>query len=435
MTFNSLPLFPQIIEAIELCGYHRLTPVQEQVLPLALARHDLIACAQTGTGKTAAYAIPLLQHLMNNRTPEHHVNHTLSALVITPTRELAIQVADNITQYSQVTELKTLAVYGGANINPQRKALGAGVDVLVATPGRLFDLLGQGAVDLSCIDTFIIDEADRMLDLGFVKDIERIKKLLNGQHCCQLFSATYSPAVEQLAQQMLNQPKRVNIKASQQPSTIEQWIYPVDKRRKAELLAELVGRNNWRQVLVFVSTKESAELLLKELRLDGLKGAVFHGDKTQGARNRALELFKSGELRVLVATDVAARGLDIEALPLVINIELPFAAEDYVHRIGRTGRAGLPGKAISLVSRNDEAMMTEIEALIGERIRRQVQPGYEEGAPLPERYRQLAVEPKPKRAYKDNKRGNAKRPSTKRSSTKHPSAKNGGTSQRTTKRR
>ncbi|QLE86347.1 DEAD/DEAH box helicase [Shewanella sp. Scap07] len=405
MTFDSFPLSSQLIDAIAICGYQNLTPVQQQVMPIALARHDVIACAQTGTGKTAAYAIPMLQWLLDNADD----SQSIKALVMTPTRELAIQVAENIQQYSQFAELKTVAVYGGANINPQRKAIAAGADILVATPGRLFDIIGQYSVDLSSVDTLIIDEADRMLDLGFVKDIERIKKHLKPQHCCQLFSATYSEGIAQLAHKMLNAPQKVNIEPGKQAATIEQWVYPVDKRRKAELLAELIGRNNWRQVLVFVSTKESAELLLQELHLDGLKGAVFHGDKTQGARNRALEQFKSGELRILVATDVAARGLDIEALPLVINLELPFAAEDYVHRIGRTGRAGMAGKAISFVSRNDEVMLADIEALIGQVIDRKVQPGYEEGAPLPERYRQLLVEPKAKKTFKHKSRSKSKR--------------------------
>ncbi|MGL4447490.1 MAG: DEAD/DEAH box helicase, partial [Shewanella sp.] len=311
----------------------------------------------------------------------------LRALVMTPTRELAIQVCENIQKYSQFLPLKTLAVYGGANMNPQRKGVEQGVDILVATPGRLFDLIGQYQVDLASVTTLVVDEADRMLDLGFVRDIEKVKRLIAPSHQTMLFSATYSDAVKQLANNMLKEPAWVNVEGSATAATVQQEVYRVDKRRKAELLSELVGRHNWRQVLVFASTKESAEHLQQELTLDGLRAGVFHGDKTQGARNRVLEDFKTGKLRVLVATDVAARGLDIQALPLVINLELPFLAEDYVHRIGRTGRAGLSGRAISLVSASDEPMLAEIETLIGQKLPITVQPGYEEGAPLPARYR------------------------------------------------
>ncbi|MGL4638994.1 MAG: DEAD/DEAH box helicase [Shewanella sp.] len=383
MKFATLGLSSPILNAITECGYQQLTQVQEQVIPLALAGQDLMACAQTGTGKTAAFALPLLAQLASDTLEKP----LLRALVMTPTRELAIQVCENIQKYSQFLPLKTLAVYGGANMNPQRKGVEQGVDILVATPGRLFDLIGQYQVDLASVTTLVVDEADRMLDLGFVRDIEKVKRLIAPSHQTMLFSATYSDAVKQLANNMLKEPAWVNVEGSATAATVQQEVYRVDKRRKAELLSELVGRHNWRQVLVFASTKESAEHLQQELTLDGLRAGVFHGDKTQGARNRVLEDFKTGKLRVLVATDVAARGLDIQALPLVINLELPFLAEDYVHRIGRTGRAGLSGRAISLVSASDEPMLAEIEALIGQKLPITVQPGYEEGAPLPARYR------------------------------------------------
>jgi ATP-dependent RNA helicase RhlE len=388
MKFDSLDLTPSIIKAIGECGYQQLTKVQAEVIPVALTSCDLMACAETGTGKTAAFALPLLEKLLAESLSES----SLRGLILTPTRELAIQVADNITRYAQFTSLKTLAVYGGANLNPQRKALNAGVDILVATPGRLFDFIGQHGLDLSSVTSLVIDEADRMLDMGFVRDIERIKALVARQHVTHFFSATYSDDVKILAEKMLSAPKWINVTTSKSASSVEQEVYLVDKRRKAELLSELVGRNNWQQVLVFASSKESADHIQKELTLDGLNSAVFHGDKSQGARNRALEEFKSGALRVLVATDVAARGLDIQALPLVVNIELPFEAEDYIHRIGRTGRAGLTGHSISFVCPADEKKLEEIETLIEQKLPRIVVPGYEEGTPLPARYRESTDE-------------------------------------------
>ncbi|WP_299787163.1 DEAD/DEAH box helicase [uncultured Shewanella sp.] len=399
MKFDALDLHPSILEAIDESGYQQLTQVQSEVIPVALSGADLMACAETGTGKTAAFALPLLQNLLGDEAG----SGSLRGLILTPTRELAIQVAENIVRYSQFTSLKTLAVYGGANMNPQRKALNAGVDILVATPGRLFDFIGQHGLDLSNVTTLVIDEADRMLDMGFVRDIERVKGLVAAEHLTHFFSATYSDEVKALAKKMLQSPEWINVAQSRSASTVEQEVYLVDKRRKAELLSELVGRNNWQQVLVFASTKESAEHLQSELKLDGVKSAVFHGDKTQGARNRALDEFKSGALRVLVATDVAARGLDIQALPLVINLELPFDAEDYVHRIGRTGRAGLKGRAISFVSPSDEKMLGEIEGLIELKLPRTVLPGYEPGAPLPARYRDSQDVTKTKKKFERRK--------------------------------
>ncbi|TVP11470.1 DEAD/DEAH box helicase [Shewanella sp. KCT] len=432
MNFDALPLDPLLAQAAKACGYESLTQVQAKVIPTALAGRDLMACAQTGTGKTAAFSFVLLQRLLN----QPRDNGQLSALILTPTRELAIQVADSISRYSQFTELTTLAVYGGANINPQRKALARGVDILVATPGRLFDLLGQHDLSLQTVDQLIVDEADRMLDMGFVRDIERTKRLLCVSHSTMLFSATFTPEVKTLATKMLDNPEWINVTSANSGPQIEQKVYSLDARRKAELLAELIGRNNWQQVLVFVNTKESAERLHRELKLDGIKNAVFHGDKTQGARNRALEQFKAGDLRVLVATDVAARGLDITALPLVINLELPDEPQDYVHRIGRTGRAGLSGVSISFVAKQDETALEAIEALIGKTLPREVQPGYELGAPLPARYRELdtrvtskAAQPKHGKGQKfggqDNRRGQSrtKAPQRKASSDKAGSNK------------
>ena len=412
MNFNAFDLHPNILQAVANRGYTALTKVQSHVLPLAMQGKDIMACAQTGTGKNAAVALPLLNTLVAQFEQQHsHVavdafsqhKPQLKILVLTPTRELAIQVAENIQAYSQCLPFKTAAVYGGANMNPQRKAVKAGVDILVATPGRLFDLIGQFGLDLADVEHLVVDEADRMLDMGFVRDIERVKRLVAFEHQTLFFSATYSDAVKSLAQKMLDEPEWIDVTTTATASKISQEVYLVDKRRKAELLSELIGRNNWQQVLVFVSSKESAEHLHGELKLDGIKNAVFHGDKTQGSRNRALEEFKSGKLRVLVATDVAARGLDIEALPLVINLELPFAAEDYVHRVGRTARAGLEGRAISFVSAQDKNMLQEIENIIDMTLPCITLPGYEEGSPLPARYRDMVTKPVKEKSHNKRK--------------------------------
>ncbi|WP_076412689.1 DEAD/DEAH box helicase [Shewanella sp. UCD-KL12] len=415
MKFDALNLNPLLVDAIEQCGYQQLTEVQSAVIPVALTGGDLMACAETGTGKTAAFALPLLQRLIN----EASESTQLRGLILTPTRELAIQVAENINRYAQFTTLKTVAVYGGANMNPQRKAINAGVDILVATPGRLFDFIGQHGLDLSGVNNLVIDEADRMLDMGFVRDIERVKSLVARTHLTHFFSATYSDEVKLLAEKMLLSPKWINVAKTRSAASVEQEVYLVDKRRKAELLSELIGRNNWQQVLVFASTKESAEHLKAELTLDGIKCGVFHGDKTQGTRNRTLEEFKSGKIRVMVATDVAARGIDIQALPLVINLELPYAAEDYIHRVGRTGRAGLTGRAISFVCPSDKKMLEEIETLIEVALPQTVLPGYELGAPLPARYRDSQGETTKKkferRKGKPSHKGKAKSPAAKSS--------------------
>ncbi|PMG75045.1 RNA helicase [Shewanella sp. 10N.286.51.B7] len=409
MTFDSIGFSQPILDAVKACGYDSMTPVQQVVMPLAIDGKDILASAQTGTGKTAAFSLPLLSLLEQQLDDQDNKTawQRLRVLIMTPTRELAIQIEQNIVNYAQFLPFESVAVYGGASINPQRKALAKGVDILVATPGRLFDVIGQHDLDLSFVTHLVIDEADRMLDLGFVKDIEKVKRLVNRQHQTLMFSATYSEAVKSLAAKMLNEPEFVHVSNQTTAETVSQSVFQVDKRRKAELLSELIGRNNWQQVMVFTSLKETAEHLLKEFKLDGIKAAVFHGDKTQGARNRALEEFKSGKLRVMIATDLAARGLDIEALPLVINFELPPEPEDYVHRIGRTGRAGLTGQAISLVAQNEMDLLSDIESLINTQIDVQIQPGYEAGAPLPARYREVEAE-KPKKSFK-HKRANGPR--------------------------
>ncbi|WP_299006024.1 DEAD/DEAH box helicase [uncultured Shewanella sp.] len=417
MKFSSLSLDPRIVDAVSQCGYQALTQVQSEVIPLALQGNDVMACAQTGTGKTAAFTLPLLQLLVQSALDNGSVNDEalphqsrVKVLILTPTRELAIQVSQSIMKYSQFLPFKVTAVYGGANMNPQRKALQSGVDFLVATPGRLFDHIGQQHVNLSQVAHLVVDEADRMLDMGFVRDIEKIKKQLAPQHQTLFFSATYHDEVKQLAGKMLSKPHWINVARQPTGDNISQEVYLVDKRRKTELLSELVGRNNWRQVLVFVSTKESADNLCRELTLDGIKNGVFHGDKTQGARNRVLKGFKAGRLRVMVATDVAARGLDIASLPLVINLELPDDPQDYIHRIGRTGRAGEKGRAISFVSPQDEAIITEIEAITLQSLPKVTLPGYELGAPLPARYREnTALEKTKKYRFSTDKRGKMNR--------------------------
>jgi ATP-dependent RNA helicase RhlE len=414
MPFNALGLSSQLQDAIKECGYDATTPVQQAVIPVALLGQDVLASAETGTGKTAAFALPILMNLSQIDGQTLTPGQRLRALIMTPTRELAIQIEQNLQSYSRYLELNSLAVYGGASINPQRKALAQGVDVLVATPGRLFDIIGQHELDLSHVTHLVIDEADRMLDLGFVKDIEKVQRLVARQRQTMMFSATFSDEVQVLAQKMLNQPATFHLASSTTASTVSQEVYLVDKRRKAELLSELIGRNNWQQVMVFTSTKETAEHLLSELTLDGLKAAVFHGDKSQGARNKALEDFKQGQLRILIATDLAARGLDIQALPLVINFELPPEPEDYVHRVGRTGRAGMAGHAISFVSPNEQQLLIDVEAQVGLTLESKVLPGYEEGASLPARYRDLA-DAKPKKAFKHKR----PKPSPSKAPTRH----------------
>ncbi|WP_144209858.1 DEAD/DEAH box helicase [Shewanella donghaensis] len=406
MNFDSVGLSQPILDAVKTCGYSDMTPVQQIVIPLAIEGKDILASAQTGTGKTAAFALSILHRLELDVAEQENKTawQRLRVLIMTPTRELAIQIEKNLVNYAQYLPFESVAVYGGANINPQRKALTKGVDILVATPGRLFDIIGQHDLDLSFVTQLVIDEADRMLDLGFVKDIEKVKRMINRQHQTMMFSATYSDDVKSLAAKMLKDAEYVHISNQKTAETVTQSVYQVDKRRKAELLSELIGRNNWQQVMVFTSMKETAEHLLKEFKLDGIKAVVFHGDKTQGARNRALEEFKSGKLRVMIATDLAARGLDIEALPLVINFELPPEPEDYVHRIGRTGRAGLTGEAISLVAQNEMELLAEIETLISTSIPVVVLPGYELGAPLPARYRDVEDD-KPKKVFKHKRQG------------------------------
>ncbi|MDA7746549.1 DEAD/DEAH box helicase [Psychromonas sp.] len=378
MSVDAAGFSANLLKAVKECGYSKLTPIQQQAIPIIRSGHDLLASAQTGTGKTAAFTLPLLDILNKNQSESISNTRTIKVLILTPTRELAVQVANNVKQYSQYLPLTSGAVTGGANASPQIKMLKQGVDVLIATPGRLIEHVNARQVDLSHIKHLVLDEADRMLDMGFLTDIQQINDIIKQKHQTLMFSATFSNKVKTLANKLLHTPK--NIETAKQNSTsgkVKQQVYWVSEARKRELLSELIGVKNWKQVLVFAGTKESANILAQELKLDGIKAAICHGDKTQGARNKAIQQFSEGSVRVLVATDVAARGLDIPDLPFVVNFHLPFLAEDYVHRIGRTGRAGKSGNAISLVSPKDEQFLDNIETLIERKFDRIVYPGYE----------------------------------------------------------
>jgi ATP-dependent RNA helicase RhlE len=404
MSVDSIGLSANLLKAVKACGYKNLTPIQQIAIPVIRTGVDVLASAQTGTGKTAAFTLPILDSLANKVRPNadgFDTTTTIKALILTPTRELAAQVEKIVKAYSEFLPLRSGVIFGGVNMPPQTKMLKSGVDVLVATPGRLIEHLEQRNLDLSQVQFLVLDEADRMLDMGFYNDIERIAAMIKAKHQTLMFSATFSNKVKTLAKKVLKTPKTIEV--ARQNSTsgkVKQSVYWVSETRKAELLSELIGVNNWQQVLVFAGTKESANILAKELKLDGIKTALCHGDKTQGARNKALEQFVDGSVRVLVATDVAARGLDIADLPYVVNFHLPFLAEDYVHRIGRTGRAGKTGTAISLVSPKDEQFLDNIEALIERKFERIVVPGYELSRPLPAHYDAKEDAPLKKSRYK-----------------------------------
>ncbi|MGC9401639.1 DEAD/DEAH box helicase [Vibrio genomosp. F10] len=376
MSFSSQNFAPEIVKALSECGYEKLTPVQKQAIPHARRGHDILANAQTGTGKTAAFSLPIIQQLLDK--PKAKNRHQARALILAPTRELVAQIAQNIEDYIKYTDLSVAAIYGGAKMSSQVKSLQQGVDVLVATPGRLIEHLDDNNVSLVNLEFLVFDEADRMLDMGFISSIETIMGGISTKPQTMLFSATFSPQMNKLAGEILRQPKRISVaRENVTAETIAHVVYPVDQERKREMLSELIGRKNWKQVLVFVNYKETANMLLKELKLDGIKAVLCHGDKAQSARRRALEEFKEGKARVMIATDVAARGLDIKDLPHVVNFDMPFLAEDYVHRIGRTGRAGQKGHAISFVSREEELTLQQVESLIGHTIYRVEQAGYE----------------------------------------------------------
>lgn len=372
MSFESLGLRAELLRAVAEAGYSTPTPIQQQAIPSVLEGRDIMGGAQTGTGKTAGFTLPLLQRLMQ-QSPNGKKPRSVRALVLTPTRELAAQVADSVATYGKYLPLSSAVMFGGVSINPQIKQLRKGVDILVATPGRLLDHVSQNTVDLSQLEILVLDEADRMLDMGFIRDIRKVLALLPKQKQTLFFSATFSDEIKQLANQLLKSPVLVEVaRRNTTAESVSQLVHPVDKSRKRELLSYLIGSNNWQQVLVFTRTKHGANRLAEQLNTDGITSAAIHGNKSQGARTRALADFKSGQVRVLVATDIAARGLDIDQLPHVVNYDLPNVAEDYVHRIGRTGRAGNEGSAISLVCVDEHKLLRDIERLIKREIPKQV---------------------------------------------------------------
>lgn len=377
MSFSSLGLHSDLLTILDKLGYKTPTPIQLAAIPEVLAGHDVMAGAQTGTGKTAAFALPLIQRYLEREEAGKYIR----VLVLTPTRELAQQVHQSFITYSEGLGVNTVVAYGGASINPQIEALNQGCDVLVATPGRLLELAIKELIDLSAVETLVLDEADRMLDMGFIADIRQVLKRLPAKHQTLFFSATFNDDVFALSKTILNEPKLIEVANRNATATkIEQRFYEVDKQRKAGLTAFLIGANNWQQVLIFTRTKQAVDDLAKELEKDGISTAAVHGDKSQGARERGLDAFKNGQVRALVATDVAARGLDIEQLPVVINFELPYNAEDYIHRIGRTGRAGQAGLAISLISSKEKYLLEDVEKLTKENFSLRWEPGFEPNA-------------------------------------------------------
>ncbi|MGJ8687035.1 MAG: DEAD/DEAH box helicase [Spongiibacteraceae bacterium] len=382
MSFDSLGLPAQLLEAVSAQGYTKPSAIQAEAIPAVMQGRDVMAAAQTGTGKTAGFTLPILAKLMDGEPAQAN---EVRALILTPTRELAAQVADSVALYGKNTNLRSMVVFGGVKINPQMMKLRGGVDILVATPGRLLDLYNQRAVRFTHLEVLVLDEADRMLDMGFIHDIRKILKALPKQRQNLLFSATFSNDIRSLAKTMVNDPVEISVTPRNATATsVRQWICPVDKKQKSSLLIHLIKTNNWQQVLVFSKTKHGANRLVKQLDGAGVSATAIHGNKSQGARTKALADFKSASVRVLVATDIAARGLDIEQLPQVVNFDLPNVAEDYVHRIGRTGRAGATGEAISLVSADEFKLLSDIERLTGKILEREFIDGFEPVHDLPE---------------------------------------------------
>ncbi|HVL01278.1 MAG TPA: DEAD/DEAH box helicase, partial [Dongiaceae bacterium] len=375
MSFDTLGLAEPLLRAVREKGYSTPSPIQARAIPAILQNQDMMAAAQTGTGKTAGFTLPLLQRLMDGPSVKPN---GVRALVLTPTRELAAQVGESVETYGQFLPLRSTVVFGGVSINPQMKNLRRGVDVLVATPGRLLDLHQQNAVKFNQIEILVLDEADRMLDMGFIHDIKKILNMLPAKRQNLLFSATFSGDIRTLAKGLLNNPVEIDVAPRNTTAErVEQIVHPVDKAKKSALLSHLIRHQNWSQAIVFSRTKHGANRLVEYLMKDGISAAAIHSNKSQGARTRALSDFKQGDVSILVATDIAARGLDIPQLPQVVNFDLPNVPEDYVHRIGRTGRAGAQGEAISLVCVDEEIFLRDIEKLIKRSIPREIVPGFE----------------------------------------------------------
>jgi ATP-dependent RNA helicase RhlE len=417
MSFQSLGLSKALLKAIHNQGYNSPSPIQEKAIPLILKGKDVLASAQTGTGKTAGFTLPMLQRLSQGQSQKRR---KVRALIITPTRELAAQVYANVTSYSEFLNVQSTVIFGGVNQRPQVATLKRGVDVLIATPGRLLDLQNQGFLSLSNVEILVLDEADRMLDMGFLRDIKKIISLLPSKTQNLLFSATFSKDIKKLATEFLYQPAIVEV--SPENSTVDkinQKIYRVAKDKKTRLIIKLISDGHWKQVLVFTRTKHGANRLCKKMISAGISAAAIHGNKTQGARTKALAGFKSNAIRVLVATDIAARGLDIPLLPHVINFEIPNISEDYVHRIGRTGRAGASGEALSLVSADETTYLTSIEKLVGIKIPTEIIEGFEPDpnastVPLKRGNGQGKSSPRNKNKFSNNNRNRAKSSSSKK---------------------
>ena len=381
MSFSKLGLSEAIIKAVKKKGYDKPSPIQEQAIPAILKGRDVMAAAQTGTGKTAGFTLPILEMLAKGPQVK---SRQVRALILTPTRELAAQVEESVNAYSKHLHLNSTVVFGGVKINPQIKRLYRGVDILVATPGRLMDLHNQKAVHFDNLEILVLDEADRMLDMGFVHDIRKIQAFLPKDRQTLMFSATFSKEIRTLAKSMVNDP--IEISVSPRNTTVrsvKQWIHPVDKKQKSALLAHIISEHQWTQVLVFSRTKHGADRLCRQLSNKGIPAIAIHGNKSQNQRTRALQDFKTGKSQVMVATDIAARGIDINQLPQVVNFDLPNVPEDYVHRIGRTGRAGEKGQAISLVSADEAKQLRDIERLIGKKLDRILIDGFEPDHDVP----------------------------------------------------
>ncbi len=408
MNFAKLGLIEPLLRTLQQLDYTTPTPVQAKAIPAVLAGRDLMAAAQTGTGKTAGFALPVLQRLALEG--EKVASNSIRALVLVPTRELAEQVHNNVREYAENLPLSTYAVYGGVSINPQMMRLRRGVDLLVATPGRLLDLFRQNAVKFNQVQTLVLDEADRMLDLGFAEELQSVYAALPRKRQTLLFSATFSDQIRMLAGLALNDPLSIEVSPRNATATsVKQWLVPVDKKRKADLFCHLLRKQRWKQVLVFAKTRNGVDQLVERLLAEGVNADGIHGDRPQATRQRALDCFKAREVQVLVATDVAARGLDIDDLPLVVNLDLPIVAEDYVHRIGRTGRAGNKGEAISLVCADEVQLLAAIEVLTRQTLPRHEEPDFipEHRVPMTDASGQVIKKPKKPKKPKENsaKRG------------------------------
>ncbi len=424
MSFDTLGLSEPLVKAVLRKGYDKPSPIQQQAIPAILKGADVMAAAQTGTGKTAGFTLPLLQRLADGESAKAN---QARALILTPTRELAAQVAKSVEDYGQHLALRSTVVFGGVKINPQLMALRKGADILVATPGRLLDLYQQNAVKFTELEVLVLDEADRMLDMGFIHDIRRILKLLPAKRQNLLFSATFSKDIRELAKGFVNNPVEISVSPpNTTANTVKQWIHPVDKKQKPALLRHLIHSHQWQQVLVFSRTKHGANKLVKQLNADNITALAIHGNKSQGARTKALAEFKASSVRVLVATDIAARGLDINELPQVVNFDLPNVAEDYVHRIGRTGRAGSKGQAVSLVSADEFKELNGIERLIKKLLPREYVDDFHPEHDVPEsRLDHRPIKPKKPKSY--SQKDGDKRPNNRRASTKRANPKSNTT--------